>query len=325
MLGQIAFNTFVNGEYFFRQEDLQRQIKDYICNCNLPGASADPDALRLDSEVVLKAIEHHHGLLVERARNIYSFSHLTFQEYFASREIERERHFENLIENISNPRWKEVFYLTAEMLRRSDDFLKMMKDRIDGMLANDKKLQALLEWLNQKTNSAQFSYKTVSVRVFYAYAGLYALNYSWIMADDSYYVMNYELASTVDFDCIFRERVDISYHVALNNMIKFIQYLDPLFVSDLEIAKNVGSKESINLYYSFPKQVWNPDRNVLSEELSSIGEKHYKDRQFTEEEIELLNQYYEANLLLVECMNRSYVSKQVREEIEATMLLPVGS
>ena len=57
MLGQIAFNTFVNGEYFFRQEDLQRQIKDYICN--LPEASADPEALRLDSEVVLKAIEHH--------------------------------------------------------------------------------------------------------------------------------------------------------------------------------------------------------------------------------------------------------------------------
>ncbi|PZO35415.1 MAG: transcriptional regulator [Pseudanabaena frigida] len=59
MLGQIAFNTFVKGEYFFRQEDLQRQIKDYICN--LPETSADPDALRLDSEVVLKAIEHHMG------------------------------------------------------------------------------------------------------------------------------------------------------------------------------------------------------------------------------------------------------------------------
>ena len=44
MLGQIAFNTFVNGEYFFRQEDLQRQIKDYIYN--LPEASADPRRLR---------------------------------------------------------------------------------------------------------------------------------------------------------------------------------------------------------------------------------------------------------------------------------------
>ena len=46
------------------------------------------------------------------------------------------------------------------------------------------------------------------------------------------------------------------------------------------------------------------------------------DWQFTKEQVELLEQYYAANLLLVECMNRSYVSKQVREEIESTMLLP---
>jgi hypothetical protein len=46
------------------------------------------------------------------------------------------------------------------------------------------------------------------------------------------------------------------------------------------------------------------------------------DWQFTKGQAELLKQYYEVNLLLVECMNRSYVSKQVREEIESTMLLP---
>jgi predicted DNA-binding protein YlxM (UPF0122 family) len=46
------------------------------------------------------------------------------------------------------------------------------------------------------------------------------------------------------------------------------------------------------------------------------------DWQFTKDQVELLNQYYEANLILVECMNRSNVSEQVREEIESTMLLP---
>ena len=46
------------------------------------------------------------------------------------------------------------------------------------------------------------------------------------------------------------------------------------------------------------------------------------DWQFTKDQVELLNQYYEANLILVECMNPSNVSEQVREEIESTMLLP---
>ena len=172
MLGQIAFNTFVNGEYFFRQEDLQRQIKDYICN--LPEASAEPDALRLDSEVVLKAIEHHHGLLVERARNIYSFSHLTFQEYFAAKAIERGQQLEILVQNISNPRWKEVFYLTAEMLWRSDNLVKMMKERIDGMLRDDGNLQVFLEWLKKKTDSVQTNYKITGMRSYYTYLGLHS-------------------------------------------------------------------------------------------------------------------------------------------------------
>ena len=272
MLGQIAFNTFVNGEYFFRQEDLQRQIKDYICN--LPEASADPDALLLDSEVVLKAIEHHHGLLVERARNIYSFSHLTFQEYFTAREIERERHFERLIENISNPRWKEVFYLTAEMLRRSDDFLKLMKGRIDGMLAGDEKLQAFLEWADQKTNSVEFSCKTVAVRAFYAFGVVRNL-----VIYHSEPQLHPRLARQRRQRRIRRAKIVIVLAHAIDRSLALAY--------DLIDRRNIGH-----------------------------------DWQFTEEQVELLNQYYAANLLLVECMNRSYVSKQVREEIEATMLLP---
>jgi predicted NACHT family NTPase len=47
-------------------------------------------ALQLDSEAVLKSIEWQHGLLVERSRRIYSFSHLTFQEYFTARHITAE-------------------------------------------------------------------------------------------------------------------------------------------------------------------------------------------------------------------------------------------
>lgn len=123
---------------------------------------------------MLKAIEHHHGLLVERARNIYSFSHLTFQEYFAAKAIERGQQLEILVQNISNPRWKEVFYLTAEMLWRSDNLVKMMKERIDGMLRDDGNLQVFLEWLKKKTDSVQTNYKITGMRSYYTYLGLHS-------------------------------------------------------------------------------------------------------------------------------------------------------
>ncbi|TYQ24363.1 hypothetical protein PseudUWO311_19525 [Pseudanabaena sp. UWO311] len=369
MLGQIAFNTFVNGEYFFRQEDLQRQIKDYICN--LPEASADPDALRLDSEVVLKAIEHHHGLLVERARNIYSFSHLTFQEYFAAREIDRERNFERLIENISNPRWKEVFYLTAEMLRRSNDFLQLMKDHIDGMFANDEKLQAFLEWVDQKTNSVNSIYKTRSVRAFYSYVSLHQLNPD-VMRDLLDFDLIKGLDLTDEFDTETRggyRKRDLSYPLnipqkvfdnslfldryishALNRAMNLkYKELDPTSymlsyypTTNIESALSnaidlaIGKDKLIQLLQVLKEPLSNPYRWTFKswwtvnghywiEELRQVSVDHLNighDWQFTDEQVELLKQYYSANLLLVECMNRSYVSKQVREEIELTMLLP---
>ena len=353
MLGQIAFNTFVNGEYFFRQEDLQRQIKDYICN--LPEASADPEALRLDSEVVLKAIEHHHGLLVERARNIYSFSHLTFQEYFAAREIERERHFEKLIENISNPRWKEVFYLTAEMLRRSDDFVKMMKNRIDGMMANDEKLQAFLEWANHKTNSVKFSYKTVAVRAFYVYAEARArdrdrdrdlalaldLDLSLNLSLSLDLALDLSLSRALARDLALDRALDLTLALDLARALDRALALDLDRALDLDLARDrvlaldmdddvlrqalqalksklPTDREEFSQWWKNHGEEWTKELRQVCIDRRNIGH----DWQFTKEQIELLNQYYAANLLLVECMNRSYVSKQVREEIESTMLLP---
>ena len=353
MLGQIAFNTFLNGEYFFRQEDLQRQIKDYICN--LPEASADPDALRLDSEVVLKAIEHHHGLLVERARYIYSFSHLTFQEYFAAREIERERHFENLIENISNPRWKEVFYLTAEMLRRSDDLVKMMKERIDGMLRDDVNLQVFLEWLKKKTDSVQTNYKITGMRAYYTYLGLHSFvhylesnpqvrrtrnrahahflslkevlqvsrDFAFVIDSKLSHDINFYSISIIENDLILDRdlsrnlvrdyNVEIASSLKLNVLVNVLQKL-----KDKSLPIEHVDSQLVSKYWKSNGEEWNQELHQICIDCRNIGH----DWQFTKEQAKLLKQYYAANLFLVECMNRSYVSKQVREEIEATMLLP---
>jgi predicted NACHT family NTPase/DNA-binding Xre family transcriptional regulator len=337
MLGQIAFNTFVNGEYFFRQEDLQRQIKGYICN--LPEASADPDALRLDSEVVLKAIEHHHGLLVERARNIYSFSHLTFQEYFTAKAIERGQQLEILVQNISNPRWKEVFYLTAEMLWRSDNFLKLMKQRIDGMLADDEKLQSFLEWTNQKTNSVEFRCKTVAVRAFYGYVEALSRNRDRDRALFLALALDRSLDRSLERDLVVDRDLALALDLAYALDLVLALALDSALARDLYLAcaraRDLGDNVLRQALQALKSQLpsdreefyqwWENHGGQWRNELRQVCIYRRNiglDWQFTYKQVELLNQYYAANLLLVECMNRSYVSKQVREEIESTMLLP---
>jgi predicted NACHT family NTPase len=134
LLSQIAAITFEQGDYFFEENTLQLLIADYLRT--LPGAQVDSSALELDSAAILKSIEAQHGLLVERARRIYSFSHLTFQEYFTARAIvaSSEVSLEQLVTHLREKRWREVFLLTAQMLPNADRLLQLMKQQIDALV-----------------------------------------------------------------------------------------------------------------------------------------------------------------------------------------------
>ncbi len=59
----------------------------------------------------LRRIEESSGLVVERERDIYSFSHLTFQEYLAAAYVRRERLIERLIDKVDDSWWQEVLRL----------------------------------------------------------------------------------------------------------------------------------------------------------------------------------------------------------------------
>ncbi|MBE9066578.1 NACHT domain-containing NTPase, partial [Leptolyngbya cf. ectocarpi LEGE 11479] len=176
LLSQLAFYAFDRGDYFFKQAVAERQIVGYIRN--LPGAQDDEDALHLDGTDVLNSIEAQHGLLVERAKGIYSFSHLTFQEYFTAKQITRStallhEELAKLSGHIVEKRYREIFLLTVGMLPEADDLLRLMKQNIDQLLADDPDLQKLLSWLNQKLKSVDVSYREAAIRAFYLDLYLY--------------------------------------------------------------------------------------------------------------------------------------------------------
>ncbi|OUL27668.1 transcriptional regulator [Nostoc sp. T09] len=86
LLSELARKYWEIGEYFFKQEAIEKQITEYIRS--LAQDQKNLDFLEeIDSEGFLKSIEYQNGLLVERARGIYSFSHITFQEYLVAKDI----------------------------------------------------------------------------------------------------------------------------------------------------------------------------------------------------------------------------------------------
>lgn len=154
MLARIAAETFEKNEYFIPQRELERLITNYAKN--VPPHDTDEST---DGEVILKAIEAQHGIFVERAREIYSFSHLTFQEYFTARYIvdnSAKGTLTSLVkEHCAEGRWREVFLLTASLLPDASQFMAMFRDSIDELLGNKGKLLELLVWADKKTTSIQ--------------------------------------------------------------------------------------------------------------------------------------------------------------------------
>jgi predicted NACHT family NTPase len=120
-----------------------------------------------EGERVLKAIEAHHGLLIQRTDDLWSFSHLTFQEYFTTQWFIQRQEWQELACNIWTPHWREIFLLVTEQREYSTEILWAMKAEIDQSIAGDSKLQGFLAWAQQKSESAHSQYKTAKVRAFY--------------------------------------------------------------------------------------------------------------------------------------------------------------
>jgi hypothetical protein len=151
MFARIAAQTFDKNEYFVPKNKLIEMITEYLCK--LPNSPSKED---IDGEAVLKAIEAQHSILVERAQGIYSFSHLSFQEYFTSKYIVEnvaDGTLEQLLKfvNISDNRWHEVVLNVASLLDEADSYFGIMQKSIDSIVFENNKINSLLRWAEQKT------------------------------------------------------------------------------------------------------------------------------------------------------------------------------
>ena len=157
LLSEIAIKTFERGEYFFEKRTIEEYISDYLYQ--LSDAPIDSEELQLASEDILKAIALQHGLLTERSRGIFSFSHLAFHEYFTARNIimnsylkSLEEALEELINHVVEPRWREIFLLTAVMLRKADLLVLLMKKKVNDLVMGDHHLQEFLIFSHQSSS-----------------------------------------------------------------------------------------------------------------------------------------------------------------------------
>ena len=354
LLSQIARITFEAGNYFFKQREVERYITQYIQN--LPEANTDPEALELDSVAVLKSIEAQHGLFVERARGIYSFSHLTFHEYFTARKIVTSCNsyavddltLQGLVIYVTEKRWREVFLLTVGMLDSADILLKLMKQKVDSIIANDENLQVFLFWIYLKSLAVNDEYyNSVAIRVFYLClefvygVGLFNSDEPIDLAE-RFRVHNQDSpfgVFSLDFDLELYRLLEFfgrsswfspntSIALDIESIFENFKFNPDLQAELQQLKDNIPDLPDPEQEKEKFQEVWEDFRPIFTKRLTKIMIKYRNiryDWQFSETQIELLKEYHEANEFLLECLDSDcYVSREVRQEIEETLLLPIA-
>lgn len=388
LLSEIAFTTFEQKDYFFKQKTVEAYIAKFISN--LQDANLEPQVWEVDSEDVLKSIEAQHGLLVERAKGIYSFSHLTFQEYFCARKIVATLAYKNLVHHINEKRWQEVFLLAVGIMEEPDNLVLLMKQKIDKLTASDEKLQHFLEWLDCKSSSFESFYKPAAIRALYFEMTLDSEQNkldNTLEGDsgNSLYDLDNALGwdsedtlDDIEIDWLLNEVLTNSLVLSDDLANAFSQRLDATDIHDETIDKSSCVQaflerdyawckladiddflgKAIDLVSSFPEfktalqllidklNEAIPEWENLFEKLEGFGEWWEKNSQawterlidlmiehrnighnwqFSYRQAKLLQQYYNSNKLLVNCLNSDCnISDKIRQEIEHNLLLPIS-
>ena len=345
LLSQVAWITFDRGDYFFRQADLEAYIAEYIRH--LPRLNNNEAELQLDSEAIIKSIESQHGLFVERAKGIYSFSHLTFQEYLAAREVVHDSQPELLsyfATKVFDGRWHDVFSLAIGMMRSADQLLQMMKYQADQLLTNSPTLQLWLAWVEQKAaeanhtsalygnNSSNNNEKLESDaqgRAFYV-----ALGRALLQSESMFMAAVLARSLALDLD----SSLNASYRLELaEDLLRLVESGQDIHLSlDLELDLKLSieyaqdrNREGLaaqlqNLLDQLPDEgatdgqwlTWVGQLQQVSSEYCALG----RSWDFSPSEMEDLRQYDSANHLIWDCLHSDcYLSQSLRNRLAMSL------
>jgi hypothetical protein len=346
LLAQIAAQTFEAREYFIRQRRLVGLIEGYLQG--VPGI-AEPDGA-----YVLAAMEAQHGLLVERAKHIHSFSHLTLQEYFTAHYIvanEARGSLPRLMAHVGDDRWREVFLLTAAMLNDATHFAELYLDALASLVAQDETPVAMLNWATVKSINLPSGVNPPSARTLRFFLAL-AAHSSHHTSDSPLY-----RARVLALDLILDFARSLAVGIALERVLlqilshtigrsrAILLALDIIVTYDLVLVSEildtpaaiVGQLQTWQQCFGWtlPSALSNlkvpdydafPDeRQTFNNSLDQILLEHWDLSQFWElsvEQAELLAQYLQANVLLLECLDLAYVPD--RQAVVERRLLPPG-
>ena len=322
LLSEIAHTAFKEDRLFLPRREVAEQIQDF-----LEEVLTDE---RIDGEAVLKSIEVQHGILVARAEGIYSFSHLTLQEYLTAQYIDDHRKIRQLVsQHLTDSRWREVFLLVAGLMRGGADELLIEMEKAVQNYIQVSKFHSLLQWANQITTSPEENYEPAAKRAvaifialniyrdrdLYREHNLYNNLYIYLL--DIIQNLDYKLSLYLNLERNRSRDIYLAHKLDEANIFQNIDFA--MLIAGLKKIKviNLSNKEDMSLdnlrdFSLQSQQIWLKALQLDSGQVS-----------FSSAESKMLLKYLNVNQLILECDQSAVrVSRKTRQEIKERMLLP---
>lgn len=323
LLSEIAWQGFSQDSLFYSQHFLVERIKEFL-------ADSVERPKYLNGQAILDAICIEQGILAERAESVFSFSHLTLQEYLTAHYIAQEQsRIEDLVaDRLCEKRWREVFLLLAGILENGEKLLLLMA-RETRRLASAPKLQILLHWANQVTSGSEANYHSAAKR---AIAISLALDLALDRNIDRNLIFALDLPRALDL------ALDLALARFRDLLLDLIPYRALYLDRDLEFARQL---EKINIFehldfkiliarlYALKAKTSDSDRAISEDELLQRRRQIWLDvlqldpewLRFSRKEAELVGKYLYANRLIVACQESALrVSRKAWDAIKERML-----
>ena len=232
MLSKIAAANLKDDRLFFSEDELIMQIQDF-------GEGNANTLETFNASKVMETILIDQGLFVEQVRGSYSFSHLTFQEYLTANYIVGDTlSIQDLVNShLHDSQWREVFLLTAGLMREADDLLTAMETEAAKCLKTDR-LKELFQWVEQITDTTNNQHSGLAQRTFAInqYLVLYKLN-------KLHEKVKYKSKQSQDY---YHDEFPYYFHGYLHNI--YYDFYNYIYGSYGDIRPSVDIYENLRLY-----------------------------------------------------------------------------
>ncbi|MBT7790282.1 MAG: NACHT domain-containing protein, partial [Calditrichaeota bacterium] len=215
MFSRIAAKNFMDERFLFPQEQLQDEIVEYLRK--IPPERKNHN---INGQTILKAIEMQHGIYVERAKGYYSYSHLSFQEYFTAYYITENAVEGSLSELISNhwqeDRWREIFLRTAEKMANADIFFEVFNNELIRYLSNSDRLKSFLKFIGAFDSIKDYTVDTNLENIFAATSICLTTSLSFEGIIDTVMDLGFDLTFLIKHGHLPSKSLDLERRLFLN-------------------------------------------------------------------------------------------------------------